>query len=92
VMFTLKTVDASVPVAPIHASRGKYTRAEPIAALYEQRRVRHIGTFPELEDQLCEWMPGGADSPDRLDALVYALSELMLEDYAHWTPGEDDDE
>jgi phage terminase large subunit-like protein len=60
----------------VHASRGKLTRAEPIAALYEQGKIHHVGGFPELEDQLCTWVPGMSDSPDRLDALVWALTEL----------------
>ena len=67
------------PLAPANAgarSRGKLTRAEPIAALYEQGKVHHVGGFPELEDQLCTWVPGASDSPDRLDALVWALTEL----------------
>lgn len=66
-----------VPYKGIHASRGKVTRAEPIAALYEQGLVHHVGAFPELEDQQCTWLPG-EDSPDRLDAVVWALTELML--------------
>jgi phage terminase large subunit-like protein len=63
----------------VHASRGKAARAEPIAALDEQHKVHHAGTFPKLEDQLCEWQPLSGDrSPDRLDARVWALTELML--------------
>ena len=77
ISHTLRTVDASVPVTLVHASRGKRTRAEPVAALYEQGRVHHAGTFPQLEDQLCTWTPDGP-SPDRLDALVWALSELLV--------------
>lgn len=77
ISHTLRTIDASVPVKLVHASRGKRTRAEPVAALYEQGRVHHAGAFPELEDQLCTWTPDGP-SPDRLDALVWALSELMV--------------
>lgn len=61
----------------VHASRGKYIRAEPVSALYEQGRVHHVGFFADLEDQLCEWEPGDR-SPDRLDALVWAITELML--------------
>lgn len=72
----LRTVAPSVSFKAVHASRGKQIRAEPIAALYEQGRVRHVGSFPELEDQLCEWVPG-ATSPDRMDALVWAFTELM---------------
>ncbi len=78
VEHTIRTVDANVPVKLVHASRGKLTRAEPVAALYEQAKVHHVGAFPALEDQLCSWTQGDADSPDRLDALVWALSDLML--------------
>lgn len=74
---TIATIDPRLPVKLVHASRGKQTRAEPISALYEQRKVHHYGAFPELEDQLCMWQPGDA-SPDRLDALVWCLSELMI--------------
>lgn len=75
-----KRASAHVSYKAVHASRGKRVRAEPVAALYEQGRVHHIGTLPELEDQLCSWEPNsGAESPDRLDANVYTLTELMLE-------------
>lgn len=74
----LRTVDRSVPFTKVHASRGKRTRAEPVAALYEQGRVTHAAAFPDLEDQLCGWTPESGESPDRLDALVWALTELML--------------
>jgi phage terminase large subunit-like protein len=76
---TIHVADPDVPVKKIHASRGKFTRAEPVSALYEQGRVHHIGFFPDLEDQLCEWVPGNT-SPDRLDALVHVLTELMLQE------------
>lgn len=82
--FVIKTVArdagiANVPYKAIRASRGKQARAEPIAALYEQRKVHHVGLFAQLEDQMAGWVPGqGMASPDRLDALVWALSELML--------------
>jgi phage terminase large subunit-like protein len=69
----------NVPFKAVHASRGKAIRAEPISGLYEQRRVSHVGAFPQLEDQLCTWSPEiDARSPDRLDALVWGLTELML--------------
>jgi predicted phage terminase large subunit-like protein len=74
----LREVDPSVPYRALHASRGKRARAEPVAALYEQGRVSHAGRFPALEDELCTWRGDGDDSPDRLDALVWAVSELML--------------
>lgn len=80
VVFTIQTVDENVPVKTVHASRGKAVRAEPIAALYEQGRVHHVGTFGKLEDQMCDWEPTdkNAKSPDRLDALVWALTDLMV--------------
>ncbi len=77
---TIRSVDASVPVKLVVASRGKAIRAEPVVSFYEQKRVHHVGMFPEMEDQLCGWDPAGSDpSPDRLDALVWAVSELMVE-------------
>jgi predicted phage terminase large subunit-like protein len=73
----IRTVRASVPLKLVHASRGKVTRAEPIAALYEQGKVHHVGVFEALEDQLCTYSPeSSAKSPDRLDALVWAATEL----------------
>jgi phage terminase large subunit-like protein len=84
VELTIKTVDPNVPVKLVSASRGKRTRAEPVASLYEgdpelgnPPRVHHVGFYPELEEQMCTWTPD-ADSPDRMDALVWALTELML--------------
>lgn len=72
----IRSVDPSVSYKKVYASHGKTIRAEPIAALYEQGRIRHVGSFPELEDQLCEWVQGDK-SPDRLDALVWGLTEIM---------------
>ena len=63
---TIRAVDKNVPVKMVHATRGKAVLAEPVAALYEQRRVSHIGTLPGLEDQLCGGTPGDNDSPDRM--------------------------
>lgn len=77
----IREVDAGVPVTAVRATRGKYLRAEPVAALYAQGRVRHAGRFPALEDEMCDFAPGGLTSgrsPDRLDALVWALTHLML--------------
>jgi phage terminase large subunit-like protein len=74
---TLRAIDDRVSVRAVHATRGKLTRAEPIAALYEKGRVHHAELFPELEDQMCSWVPGDP-SPDRMDALVWALTDLML--------------
>ncbi|WP_411819695.1 terminase family protein [Hyphococcus formosus] len=70
-------IDPLVPVRGVYATRGKRLRAEPVAALYEQGRVRHVGAFPQLEDQMTSYI-GSGKSPDRLDALVWALTDLML--------------
>ncbi len=78
VSHTLRTVDPDVSIKMVHASRGKRTRAEPVAALYEQGRVHHLGFHADLEDQLCGWIPDQSASPDRLDALVWGVTELML--------------
>jgi phage terminase large subunit-like protein len=75
----LRAVDPRVPIHLVRASRGKRTRAEPVAAIYEQRRAHHVGFFPELEDQLCSWVPDIGSSPDRLDALVWALTDLIVD-------------
>jgi len=75
VEVNLRTVSKSLPFKKVTASRGKYIRAEPVAALYEKGVVHHVGAFPELEDQMCEWAPGD-ESPDRMDALVWAITEL----------------
>jgi phage terminase large subunit-like protein len=74
----LRQVDPQLSFRAVHASKAKRARAEPVAALYEQRRVRHAGAFPELEDEMCSVIGEGAKSPDRLDALVWAVSELLL--------------
>ena len=79
IRHTLDTVERGVPIRLVHASRGKRVRAEPIAALYEQGRVHHVGMFADLEDQLCSWVPDLSPSPDRLDALVWALTELIVD-------------
>lgn len=79
VEHTVRTVDKSVSYKAVHASHGKYVRAEPVSALYEQGRIHHVGAFPLLEDELTEWVPG-AKSPNRLDALVWAITELMLKE------------
>lgn len=77
VAHTLTTVRRSLSLEPVHATVSKRARAEPVAALYEQGRVSHVGVFEALEDQLCSWEPlSGQPSPDRLDALVWALTAL----------------
>ena len=85
---TVRTVDANVSYAKVHASRGKVMRAEPVAALYEQHRVHHVGAFPTLEDQQCGFAAdfdraSAGFSPDRVDALVWALTDLLVTPMAH---------
>jgi phage terminase large subunit-like protein len=78
----LRSVDANLPVTTVRATRGKFLRAEPVAALYEQGRVAHAAAFAELEDQMCDFGPDGLSSgrsPDRLDALVWALTALVID-------------
>jgi phage terminase large subunit-like protein len=76
----IRMVDRKVSFKAVHASRGKITRAEPISALYEQSKCHHVGCFPVLEDQMCDYDPKTADySPDRMDALVWGFTELMTE-------------
>ena len=77
---TLRALDPTAAFKPVHASRGKAVRAEPVAALYEKGSIHHVGAFPALEDQMCGFTgERGRPSPDRLDALVWAVTELMLE-------------
>ena len=83
VASVLRAADAGLAVKLVHASRGKAARAEPVVALYERGRVRHVGALPALEDELCGLLAGGGyvgpgRSPDRADACVWALTELML--------------
>jgi phage terminase large subunit-like protein len=76
----IHTARRAIRVKKVHASRGKRVRAEPVAALYEQHRVHHVGSFPELEDQQCTWEPDrGQGSPDRMDAAVWGLTDLMID-------------
>jgi phage terminase large subunit-like protein len=75
----IRTVDQNIRFRSVRATRGKALRAEPVAALYEQGRIHHIGAFAKLEDQMCTWSPlTSSKSPDRLDALVWGITELML--------------
>lgn len=76
VEYVIRSIEANISYKSVRASRGKYIRAEPVSALYEQGKVHHVGSFPDLEDQLCEWVPGDK-SPDRLDALVWLVTFLM---------------
>jgi phage terminase large subunit-like protein len=74
---TIKTIDPHIAIHSVHATHGKYTRAEPVSALSEQGRLHFVGSFPELEDQCCEWEPGVTESPDRMDAMVWGITEIM---------------
>lgn len=81
VRFVIKTANALIPVVTVNASRGKHVRAEPISVLYDQKKVVHHGIFVELEEQMCAFNPSGyqgAKSPDRADALIWALTALMV--------------
>jgi phage terminase large subunit-like protein len=80
---TLRNINRNVPYKGVHAAKGKAVRAEPVAALYEQRRVSHVGSFPVLEDQMCLFTSDydrkkANYSPDRMDALVWAMTELAI--------------
>ena len=80
VVSTVQTVAPQIYVKKVRATRGKHVRAEPISGLYEQGRISHIGAFPDLEDQLCDFTSAGYEgegSPDRADALVWAMTELF---------------
>lgn len=75
----LQTISPHIAIKHVHATRGKITRAEPVAALYEQGKVKHIHPFRDLEQQMCEYTASTSKSPDRMDALVWALTDLLLE-------------
>ena len=82
VSSVIRAVDRSIMPKLVHASRGKIIRAEPISALYEQNRIHHVGRFDQLEDQMCTFSvdnirSNGMGSPDRVDALVWGLTELF---------------
>jgi len=79
VEVNIRTVDKTVSFKKVHASKGKFTRAEPVSALCEQHKIHHVGNFALLEDELCSWEPdSNMPSPNRLDAYVWAFTELML--------------
>ena len=83
VRYTFKSVDETIPIKLVHASRGKFARAEPVSALYERGRVKHVKGLDALEDQMVQWEPlGSIGSPDRLDAMVWAVTELALKGVA----------
>lgn len=74
----INAIDPAIPVYEVHSKHGKQLRAEPIALAYEQGRVHHMGTLADLETQMTQWIPGEGSSPDRIDALVHALTALMI--------------
>ncbi len=79
VQEVLRNVDRDLPIKLEHASKGKVARAEPVALLDEQHRIHHIGVLPQLEDEMCMFVPGDLDeSPSRVDARVYAITNLMV--------------
>lgn len=87
----LRSIDPEIPFKAVRASRGKQTRAEPVAALFgdppdRPPKVHLVGGFSELEDQLATWVPGEGSSPDRLDALVWAITDLLLTRQSSWRP------
>lgn len=91
----IKAVDRSVPITLVHASRGKYVRAEPISALYEQGRVHHVGRFDQLEDQMClfsvdNFKTPAMGSPDRVDALVWGLTSIFEKITARRRPSDEE--
>lgn len=78
VKANIKVADPTVSYKPVHASRGKDVRAEPVSSLYSDGKVHHVGHFPELEAEMTGWVPGDAESPNRMDALVWVVTELLL--------------
>lgn len=78
IKHTLHVEDEDLPVRLVHASKSKLTRAEPIATAYERGRVNHVGVFETLEEQMCTYEAGDVNSPDRLDAMVWALTDLIV--------------
>lgn len=75
----IRSINPSVSFKKVHASRGKVTRAEPVVSLYERGLIHHCGRFNDLEVQMCEWVPGVGDSPDRMDAMVWAFTDLLIQ-------------
>jgi len=77
VSAVLRQVDATLPIREVRVHVGKKLRAEPVAAMYEQGRIKHVGAFEKLEEQMTLWTPESSDSPDRLDAMVQGFSDLL---------------
>jgi phage terminase large subunit-like protein len=97
---TLQTIRKNLPIIEVRATRGKHVRAEPISALYALGRISHVGTFPQMEDQMCLFTPHGWEgdddkSPDRAEAAIWLLTELyeeLIRDQQRDTKKDDDDE
>lgn len=86
VRLNIHTIRKDVPVEKVRATRGKFTRAEPVSTLYTKGLIHHVGYFAELEDQLCSWVPG-EKSPDRLDALVWGITRILVNGRNGWSRG-----
>jgi len=78
VRSAINSIDPNIKVFEVHSKHGKALRAEPIVLAYEQQRVHHVGYLAELEDQMTSWIPGEGKSPDRVDALVHAMTALLI--------------
>ena len=87
VEITIHQVDPNVPVKLVHASRGKQARADPVSAKAEKGKIHHVGHFPLLEDELCLWVPGDGESPNRLDAMVWGMTYLIIDEQVWLLPG-----
>jgi phage terminase large subunit-like protein len=83
----IHTIDPSITVLEVHSKQGKQLRAEPITLAYEQGRVHHVGYLADLETQMISWVPGEGKSPDRVDALVHALTALLIKPPPGFTGG-----
>jgi hypothetical protein len=83
----INTIDPSIKVLEVHSKQGKQLRAEPISLAYEQQRVHHVGYLADLESQMISWVPGEGKSPDRIDALVHALTALLIKPPAGFSGG-----
>uniref|UniRef100_A0A6M3K171 Putative terminase n=1 Tax=viral metagenome TaxID=1070528 RepID=A0A6M3K171_9ZZZZ len=85
VEYVIKSIDPTISYKDVRASRGKYIRAEPISSFSEQSKIHHVGVFPELEDEMCSYTPESTFSPNRLDAYVWAFTELMIHPVSQWS-------
>jgi phage terminase large subunit-like protein len=81
------SIDPTIKVLEVHSKQGKQLRAEPIVLAYEQRRIHHVGYLQDLESQMYSWIPGEGKSPDRVDALVHAMTALLIKPPAGFSGG-----